>query len=672
METRQRTDSKGQPPNFSLVLVGSQRCGVNSIANGILGGTDFEWEKRTAQSKTHSAKVNGKVIQLVKAPVWLRSYHLCDTSELVKDEQVLSVTRCEPGPHAFILLVEVDLPFTSACANAVKAHLELYGENVWNHTIVLFTCGDWLDNITIEEYITGEGKDLDELLDRCGRRYVFDCMSTRPTLSQTLLDQVETLVERNGGRHFKTDENVIQNILQKREEVNKGAENRKRRIKHKKTWENMAGSPMSEVTIVMLGWVFTSKSEISSVILGIPEKEGRTETCDKDTKVMKNGLKVTVVDTPGWWKYFSASLVPNSVRSEIMKALDEDEETGHTSAKEKSHDKVSSGRAFLLMIPADTSFTNEQKKIIEDNMKPFGETVWQNTIVVFNRAQCLGNFDIEQHIEREGEALIWLVEQCGNRYFAFIDEVKHQSELEDQGEKLVDMVVDMVSKDQSLQIPSNKDKEQMAETGHRKEEGSPEEPVDHDLKKLVEVLHREWEWGSWEMTEFLSRFAQRPITRYLKRDRSIDRLFEFPKSSHTREEIEKILRDELCGRSLEEVLQTALQIYFQRECGAFDILSIMFEKDQFKSEWKQLFEREWARREERMMEYVLTKYFTDSKEDADAGEAHVRSCEDTSLWTVKSTPLKSSPWMDQLPPLIKEIVKGILKRLKELNKPVHS
>uniref|UniRef100_A0A673AEI9 AIG1-type G domain-containing protein n=1 Tax=Sphaeramia orbicularis TaxID=375764 RepID=A0A673AEI9_9TELE len=213
---------------------------LNSVANGILGGTDFEWDKRTVQSETHSAKVNGKVIQLVKAPVWHRSYHLCDTSELVKDEQVLSVTRCEPGPHAFILLVEVDLPFTSACANAVKAHLELYGENVWNHTIVLFTCGDWLDNITIEQYITGEGKDLDELLDRCGRRYVFDSMSTRPTLSQTLLDQVETLVERNGGRHFETDENVIQNILQKREEVNKRAENRKRRIKHKKTWENTA------------------------------------------------------------------------------------------------------------------------------------------------------------------------------------------------------------------------------------------------------------------------------------------------------------------------------------------------------------------------------------------------------------------------------------------------
>uniref|UniRef100_A0A673AEI5 AIG1-type G domain-containing protein n=1 Tax=Sphaeramia orbicularis TaxID=375764 RepID=A0A673AEI5_9TELE len=495
-------------------------------------------------------------------------------------------------------------------------------------------------------------------------------MSTRATLSQTVLDQVETLVERNGGRHFETDENVIQDILKKREEVDKRAENRKqRRIKHKETWENTAGSPISEVTIVMLGWVFGSKSEISSVILGIPEKEKRTETCVKETKVMKNGLKVTVVDTPGWWKYFSASLVPNSVRSEIMKALDEDEETGHTSAKEKSHDKVSSGRAFLLMIPADTSFTNEQKKIIEDNMKPFGETIWQNTIVVFNRAHCLGEFEIEQHIESEGEALIWLVEQCGNRYFTFTDEVKHQSELEDQGQKLVDMVVDMVSKDQSLQIPSNKDKEQMAETGHRTEEGSPEEPVDHDLKKLVEVLHSEWEWRPWEMTEFRARFAQRLRTKYRKCDVNIGK---FPKSSHTREEIEKILRDELRGRSLEEVLETALHIYFQRECGAFDILSIMFEKDQFKSEWKQLFEREWARREVRMMKYVLAKYLADSKEDADAGEAHVRSCEDTSLWTVKSTPLKSSPWMDQLPPLIKEIVKGILKRLKELNKPVHS
>ena len=72
--------------------------------------------KRTAHSVTHMGQVDGKAIQLVKAPVWLRGYQLCDTAELVKEELVLSITRCKPGPHALILLVEVDLTFTHACA----------------------------------------------------------------------------------------------------------------------------------------------------------------------------------------------------------------------------------------------------------------------------------------------------------------------------------------------------------------------------------------------------------------------------------------------------------------------------------------------------------------------------------------------------------------------------
>lgn len=71
--------------------------------------------------------------------------------------------------HAFIALVEVDLPFTHACA-VVEAHLELYGKTVWNHTVVFFTCVDWLSSTHIEEYIAGEGDGLAQLLRRCGQR----------------------------------------------------------------------------------------------------------------------------------------------------------------------------------------------------------------------------------------------------------------------------------------------------------------------------------------------------------------------------------------------------------------------------------------------------------------------------------------------------------------------
>ena len=44
-----------------------------------------------------------------------------------------------------------------------------------------------------------------------------------------------------------------------------------------------------------------------------------------------------------------------------------------------------------------------------------------------------------------------------------------------------------------------------------------------------------------------------------------------------------------------------------------DIVSIICENDTFKPEWKQLFEREWSRREDQLMDYVFRRYFTEKK-----------------------------------------------------------
>ncbi|CAK6975998.1 GTPase IMAP family member 8-like isoform X3, partial [Scomber scombrus] len=222
----------------------------------------------------------------------------------------------------------------------------------------------------------------------------------------------------------------------------------------------------------------------------------------------KQQLKVTVVDTPGWWKFFSANLEPSSVKSEIMKALDQHRATTHTSTMESPQNQDSSSQAFLLMIPADTSFTNEQRKIIEDNMRPLGEAVWKNIILVFTRGRCLGEYHIEQHIESEGDALIWLVEKCGNRYFVFNDETTEQSEIETQVENLLEMVKEMLSRGQST---PKEETQQTAVTEDHTEAAASEEPVDEDLKKMVEHLHRIWCWRSWEIEEVAARFDERPM-----------------------------------------------------------------------------------------------------------------------------------------------------------------
>ncbi|KAL2086603.1 hypothetical protein ACEWY4_017662 [Coilia grayii] len=116
------------------------------------------------------------------------------------------------------------------------------------------------------------------------------------------------------------------------------------------------------------------------------------------------GVKVSVVDTPGWWKYFPAQSTPGWVKTELQKSL-----------------TLGSGgpHAILLAVPADTTFLEEQRKITEDNMKMFGEQVWRYTMVLFTCGDLLGDTSIEEHIESEGEPLQWLVEKCRNRYHVF-------------------------------------------------------------------------------------------------------------------------------------------------------------------------------------------------------------------------------------------------------------
>ncbi|KAJ0067225.1 hypothetical protein NL108_013702 [Boleophthalmus pectinirostris] len=361
-------------------------------------------------------------------------------------------------------------------------------------------------------------------------------------------------------------------------------------------------------------------------------------TCTKISVGLSEHLKLTVLDAPGWWKYFSHSLVPRHIRTEIQQVFREYQEAGRLSTQ---------GRAVLLMIPADTSFTQEQLKIIQDNMKPLGEQIWRRTILVFTRGHWLGEFTIEDHIESEGEALVWLVEQCGNRYFVF-DGDADQSGLKAQGQQLIQMVLDLCT--------SGPDPHQNPEPNTAQEPGEEpeEEPVDEDLRKMVGVLHKVWAWGSWEIEELAARFFERPLYEFA--DMASMHLTNVFKGSsdvrlikQPREVVETILREEMRGKTLEEVVDTALQIYFRKEVGAFDIVSIICEKDQFKPEWKSLFEREWARREVRLKEYVFNRYVR-----AGADEAR----------KLMESHYKVSRWLDAMPPSIEDLVKVVTLKLQ--------
>lgn len=118
-----------------------------------------------------------------------------------------SVYLCPSGPHAILVTVPIATAFNKAYQTAVEENMSLLGENVWNHTIVLFTRGDWLGDSTIEERIEAEDGRLESLMEKCGYRYhVLNCKQyiDRAQVVE-LLEKIEKMVTENNGCYYVPD-----------------------------------------------------------------------------------------------------------------------------------------------------------------------------------------------------------------------------------------------------------------------------------------------------------------------------------------------------------------------------------------------------------------------------------------------------------------------------------
>ncbi|KAF4073260.1 hypothetical protein AMELA_G00256930, partial [Ameiurus melas] len=139
-------------PEVRIVLLGCRKAGKSSSGNTILGRDEFTSWTSTECVKRHG-EVAGRKITVVEAPGWQRNNAVSNSTESFKQEIVLSVATCPPGPHAVLLVLRLDVKSWKSEKNVLEGYLNLLGDDVWNHTIVLFTFGDSLRDTTLEQYM---------------------------------------------------------------------------------------------------------------------------------------------------------------------------------------------------------------------------------------------------------------------------------------------------------------------------------------------------------------------------------------------------------------------------------------------------------------------------------------------------------------------------------------
>ncbi|XP_067220389.1 GTPase IMAP family member 8-like isoform X2 [Chanodichthys erythropterus] len=390
-----------------IVLLGPKNAEKSSAGNTILGKKEFDLKRTLHCMKIHS-EIAGTKITVVDTPGWWGNLPFEENPKLYKQEIVLSVTKCPPGPHVLLLVLNVDTPFKQNEKDILCDNIRCFGEEVWRHTIVLFTCTDQPGGITTQQFIEKENDTLQWLIEKCGNRYHELNTKNLGDGSQVteLLKKIQEMVEENGGGYYEIDTKTLQHEEEKRREQEKRAEERIMKNQQLKDETSTTGDEilLSELRMVLLGYHGAGKRSAGNIILGKSAFDCKRSLTSVIQEGDVAGRHITVVDTPGRKRHYCSKYTPKLYKDEVVLSPSHCPPGPHV---------------FLLVIRVDVSFTEVYRRAVEQHVAYLGVNVWNHMIVLFTFGDWLRDTSIELFIESEGEALQWIIDKCGNRYHVF-------------------------------------------------------------------------------------------------------------------------------------------------------------------------------------------------------------------------------------------------------------
>ncbi|CAJ1063210.1 GTPase IMAP family member 8-like isoform X1 [Xyrichtys novacula] len=213
------------------------------------------------ETDSRSATVEGRQVTVVDTP--------SITDKVLSPKKLFleiieSVRKARPGPHAFLIVVEIGRVM-SVEIKMFEVLLKMFGEDAKKYFMVLFTYGDKLKGKSIDTFINGK-RELKDLVDRCGGRYcVFDNtkIGNREQV-RNLLDKIDVMVETNK-QYFTSDllkkpselwESIREFFLQLLAEIREAYENVRERIRGRR-YQHFSEDDceLKEVTGFLRPWI---------------------------------------------------------------------------------------------------------------------------------------------------------------------------------------------------------------------------------------------------------------------------------------------------------------------------------------------------------------------------------------------------------------------------------
>ncbi|XP_028329980.1 GTPase IMAP family member 7-like [Gouania willdenowi] len=165
------SNSPHSSPEMRIVLLGKCGSGKSSLGNTLLGEEVFNVSRTFSTCKSETKEVINKHLTLVDTPGLLNTE---GSEEDLKSEIIRSITECDPGPHAFLIVLKVER-YTEYEEEVITRIIEYFTEEVLKYSVIVFTHGDDLDEGTTIHQCVDQNEKLKNLVTKCGDRcHVFD------------------------------------------------------------------------------------------------------------------------------------------------------------------------------------------------------------------------------------------------------------------------------------------------------------------------------------------------------------------------------------------------------------------------------------------------------------------------------------------------------------------